>query len=107
FRKLHCPFRRTLNLPTTAGDPTEVGLEDLTEVHSSRNTERVEHNVKRRSVREERHVLDRKDLGNNTLVSVAACKLVTSGDLALLSDVDHDATVDTRAELVVAVFRVE
>ena len=38
---------------------------------------------------------------------MAAGELVALGDLALLGDVDHDAAVDARAELVVAVLGVE
>ena len=63
--------------------------------------------VDRRSVGEERHVLDREDLRDDALVAVTAGELVALGDLALLGDVDDHALVDARAELVVAVLRVE
>src|SRR5690606_18035394 len=85
----------------------EVGLQHLTEVHSTRDAERVEHHVDRRAVREERHVLDGEDLRDDTLVAVTAGELVTLGDLALLGDVDHHAAVDARAQLVVALLGVE
>ena len=53
----------------------------------------------------ERHVLDRENLGDDTLVAVTASKLVTFRDLALLGDVDHDALVDAGAKLVATVTR--
>ncbi len=84
-----------------------MGLQHLTEVHSSRDAERVQHDVDRRAVREERHVLDGEDLRDDTLVAVAAGELVALGDLALLGDVDHDPAVHAGAELVVAVLGVE
>src|SRR5690606_16710905 len=77
------------------------------EVHAAGDTERVEDDVDRSSVFEERHVLDRQDLRDDTLVAVAASELVALGDLALLGDEHGDTLVDARAELVVAVLRVE
>ena len=41
------------------------------------------HDIHRRSVREERHVFFRHDLGDDTLVAVAAGHLVADGQLAL------------------------
>jgi hypothetical protein len=46
---------------------------------------RVEDDVDRGAVLEERHVLDREDLGDDALVAVAAGQLVAVGDLALLA----------------------
>src|SRR5256885_2115997 len=75
--------------------------EDLSDVHPAGHAERIEHDVDGRSVRKERHVLDRKDLGDNALVPVASGHLVADADLALLSDGDPDHLVDARKELVV------
>ena len=80
-----------------------MGLEHLAEVHSTGDTERVEDDVDRGSVGEERHVLDRQDLRDDALVAVTTGELVARGDLALLGDVDDNALVDARAELVVVV----
>jgi len=41
--------------------------------------------VHRGAVGQERHVLDRKDLGDDALVAVSAGELVTDGDLASLA----------------------
>ena len=46
--------------------PTEVGLEDLTDVHAARNAERVEHDVDRATVLRVRHVLFRQGSGEMT-----------------------------------------
>ena len=101
--RLAAHFGVALDLPALLGDPAEVGLEHLAEVHATGDTERVEDDVDRGAVREERHVLDRQDLRDDALVAVTAGELVALGDLALLGDVDHDALVDARAELVVVV----
>ena len=84
---------------------TQVRFEHLADVHTARHTERVEHDVDRRAVGEVRHVLDRKDLGDDTLVAVAAGELVALADLALLTDVDADQLVHTRRQLVAVVAR--
>jgi hypothetical protein len=99
------PTRVAVDLPALLGDPSEVGLEHLAEVHSAGDAERVQDDVDRSAVGEERHVLDRQDLRDDALVAVTARELVALGDLALLGDEDDDALVDARAELVVAVLR--
>jgi hypothetical protein len=83
-----------------------VGFEDLTDVHSAWHSKRVQDDVDRGAVLEERHVLDREDLGDDALVAVTAGQLVAVGDLALLSDVDPDQLVHARRQLV-AVLAVE
>ena len=81
--------------------PAEVGLEDLADVHPARHAERVEDDVDRRAVRQERHVLGRQDLGDDALVAVAAGHLVADADLALLGDRHPDQPVDAGLEVVV------
>ena len=80
--------------------PPEVGLEDLPDVHSARHAERVEHDVHRTAVGQERHVLLGHDAGNDTLVAVAAGHLVADRDLALLGQVDLHQLDDARRQLV-------
>src|SRR6185369_873395 len=81
--------------------PAEMGLEDLADVHTARHAERVEDDVDRGPVRQERHVLGRQDLGDDTLVAVAAGHLVADADLPLLGDGHPDQAVDARLEVVV------
>jgi hypothetical protein len=97
------PLGRALDLPPAAGCPTQVQLEDLPDVHAAGDTERVEHDVDRRAVLKEGHVLDREDLGDDALVAVAAGELVAVGDLALVGDVDPHELVDARGQLVAVV----
>src|SRR3954447_26160278 len=89
-----------VDLPPGGGGPAEVRLQDLADVHPARHTVRVEHDVDGRPVLEERHVLDREDLGDDALVAVPPGELVAVGDLALLRDVDADELVDARGQLV-------
>ena len=72
-------------LPSVTRGVPEVRLEHLADVHAARHAERVEHDVDRGAVGEVRHVLDREDLGDHTLVAVAAGELVALADLALLA----------------------
>ena len=48
-------------LAQAARGPAEMRLEDLPDVHARRHAQRVEHDIDRRPVREERHVLLRQD----------------------------------------------
>src|SRR5256714_433161 len=87
------------------GRPAEVRLEHLADVHPARHAERVEHDVHRAPVREERHVLLGDDLRDDALVAVAAGELVALRDLALLRDVHAHELVHARAQVVAAVAR--
>ena len=89
--------------PADARGPAEVRLEQLPDVHSGRDAERVQDDVDRRAVGEEGHVLDRQDLGDDTLVAVTAGELVALLDLALLRDVDAHELVDARRQIVAGV----
>ena len=82
--------------------PAEVGLENLADVHTRRNAERVEHDLHRRAVRQIRHVLFRQDARDDALVAVAAGHLVADRQLALHRDVDLDQLDDARRQLVAA-----
>src|SRR6185312_14201419 len=80
--------------------PPEVGLENLSDVHTARNAERVQNDVHWPSVWEERHVLLRHDTSNDTLVAVSAGHLVTNRDLALLGHVNLHELDHARWQLI-------
>src|SRR6185369_3052270 len=67
--------------------PSQVGLENLSHVHTGRNAQRVEHDFHRRTVFEVRHVLVGQDAGNHAFVAVTAGHLVAHTQLALHGDV--------------------
>ena len=92
-------------VPALRGGPPEVGLEDLADVHAARHAERVEDDVDRRAVLEERHVLLVDDLRDDALVAVASGELVALGDLALLGDEHADEVVDARRQVVAGLAR--
>ena len=90
-------------VPTVGRNPSEMRLEDLADVHPARHAERVEDDVDGGAVGEVRHVLLGHDLGDHTLVPVAARELVALGDLALGRDEDADQVVDARGQIVALV----
>src|SRR6185437_15958542 len=80
--------------------PPEVGLENLSDVHTARNAERVQNDVHGPSIREERHVLLGNDAGNDTLVAVSSGHLVTNRDLTLLGHVNLHELDHARWQLI-------
>ena len=68
--------------------PAEDGFINLSQVHTGRHAQRVEHDVNRRTVREERHILLLDDLGDDTLVTVTTGHLVTHTQFALVGNID-------------------
>ncbi len=87
-------------LAQLAAGPSEYGLENLSEVHTRGHTKRVEADVDRSTVGEERHVFLAHDARHDTLVTVAAGHLVADTDLALLGDVDLGYLDDAGGQLV-------
>ena len=77
-----------------------MGLQNLTHIHTGRNTQRVQNNINSGSVLQVRHVFNGEDAGNHTLVSVSSSHLVADLDLSLDSDVDLDQLDDARRKLV-------
>ena len=77
-----------------------MDFKHLTDVHTRRHAHRVQKNLERTAVFSERHVFDRNNLGNATLVTVTTCHLVTDGEATLLRDVDLDALQNARLEFV-------
>ena len=54
----------------------KVGLQDLSDIHTAWHTQRIQHDIQRTSVRQERHILYRKYAGYDTLVSVTSGHLI-------------------------------
>ena len=81
----------------------EMDLEHLSNVHTGRHAERVQHDIKRTPVRQIRHILHRKHTRDNTLVAVTSSHLITNGDLSFLCDIDAHCLVHSGCKLRVAV----
>ena len=64
------------------------------DVHARRHAQRVEHDVHRGAVRQERHVFLGHDLGHDALVAVAAGHFVADRQFALGGDIDFDRLDD-------------
>src|SRR6187200_715952 len=96
-------INRLPDLEAQAGaSPTEMGLQNLADVHAARHTQWIEHDVDLRAVLEERHVLDRHDLRHHALVAVASGHLVAGLDLALHRNEDLDHLHHAGRQLVAA-----
>ena len=89
----------------TLGGNTKVHLQHLTDVHTGRHAQGVEHDIQRRTVGQEGHILGGQDAGYDTLITMAACHLITHGDLTLLSDVDLDHAVHAGGQIIAGLAR--
>jgi hypothetical protein len=93
--------------PEFGSGPAQVRFQNLADVHTAGNAQRVEHDLHRRAVGQERHVFDRQDLGDHTLVPVTAGHLVADADHSLGGDVDLDHLQHAAAQFVAALHAVE
>ena len=94
-----------------AAREAEVRLEQLPEVHARRHAERVQDDVHRTSVRQERHVAARQNARDDALVSVASGHLVADRQVLLVHEehahlLDDLAVAELPEEPAVAVRRV-
>lgn len=84
---------------------------DLTDVHTRRYAQRVQYDVNRRAVFIVRHIFDRVDLRDNTLVTVTACHFVTGLNLTFNGQIHFDNLQHARCQIVAlsdfAAFRFE
>src|SRR5437762_7288511 len=67
---------------------SQMGFQNLADVHAARYAQRIEHNFNRRSIRQKGHVLFRNDACNHAFVPVATGHLVTDTQLALACDIN-------------------
>ena len=74
--------------PSVLGRVAQMDLQNLPDVHTGRDAQGVQHNIQRRAIRQERHILLRQDAGDDALVTVTAGHLIADGDLPLLGDID-------------------
>ena len=80
---------------------TQMGFENLTDVHSRRHAQRVQHDINRRTIRQERHIFLTHNAGNDTLVTMTTCHLIADRNLTFLCDVDTHQTVYARRQFIV------
>ena len=81
---------------------TEVHLKHLTDIHTRRNAQRVKNDIKRSTVSKERHILGRKNAGNDTLITVSTCHLISDGNLSLLCDINANYFIYTCRKMLVS-----
>ena len=77
-----------------------MDLQDLSDIHSGRYTQRIQHDIKGTSVRKEWHILNWKYTGNDTLVTMTTSHLITNGDLSLLCNINTYCLIYSRAQLI-------
>ena len=77
-----------------------MNLKHLSDVHTRRHTQWVQHDIQRTSIRKEWHIFYWKYTGNYTLVTMTASHLITNRDLTFLGDIDTDSLVYAWCKLV-------
>ena len=77
-----------------------MNFQDLSNVHTGRYTQRVQHDIQWTSVRKEWHILNRKYTGNDTLVTMTTSHLITNGDFSLLCDIDTYRLINSWRQLI-------
>ena len=75
----------------------QVHFKNLSDIHTGRNAQGIEHDIQRCTVIQERHIFLRQNAGNNALVTVTARHFIADGNLTFLRDIATDNLVDTGA----------
>ena len=87
----------------TQGSPTKVDFQNLTDVHTARNAQRIQDDIDRSTVFEIRHIFHRNHTGNDTLVTMTSGHFVTGGELTALCDGDADTFVDACGQISIVI----
>ena len=69
------------------GSQGQMDFQHLSDIHTGRHAQRIQHDIQRTAVRQIRHILHRQHAGNHTLVTVTAGHLISYGNLSLLCNV--------------------
>ena len=89
YRRRHIKAQRL-------GSKAQMNLQHLSNVHSGRHTQRIQHDIQRTSIWQKWHILYRKYAGNHTFVSVTSCHFISYLDLSLLCNIDTNGLIDAR-----------
>ena len=95
---LVCPFVQILHCSTIEdrsskfnaqcfSGTSKYSFKNLTDIHTRRHTQRIQYNIDRSTICQERHIFLTNNTGYNTLVTMATCHLITHTDLTLLSNI--------------------
>src|SRR5690606_25479931 len=94
-------FEHQVDLLTqTLGCEAQVGFENLPDVHTRRYAQRVEDNIDRRATGIVRHVFNRHNHRDHTLVTVATSHLVARLDATLDRQVNLDDLQHARRQVI-------
>ena len=77
-----------------------MGFQHLTDIHTRGNAKRVQNDIYRSSIGAERHILNRDNLGNYTLVPMASCHLVSRLNPALYCQINLHHLENARRQVI-------
>ena len=89
-------------LAETGAGPTQMGFQNLADIHTRRHAQRVKHDINRLAVFQVGHILNRNNLRDNTLVAMAAGHLVAGLQFTLHGNKDFDHLHNAGAKVVAA-----
>ena len=75
---------------------TQMNLKHLSDIHSGRHTQRIQHDVKRTSVWQKWHIFNRQYTGNDTLVTMTTSHLIADLNFSLLCNINAHGLIYTR-----------
>ena len=76
------------------GSQRQMNLQHLSDIHTGRHAQRIQHDIQRTAVRQIRHILYRQHAGNHTLVTMTAGHLISYGNLSLLCYINADSLIN-------------
>ncbi len=77
-----------------------MSLQNLTHIHTARNTKRIQENLKWCTIFEVRHVFNRKNFRNHTFVTVTASHFIANGNNSFGRDVNFDHLQHATSQLI-------
>ena len=79
---------------------TEMSFEDLADIHTGGDAERVKNDIDGSTVREERHILLSTYFRDDAFITVSSGHFITDGDFPFLSRISTKASNDSRTSAI-------
>src|SRR5579883_1275038 len=98
-------YRRGNLHPQHAGRPAQMCLHDLPDNHAVRHAQRIEDDINRCAIGQERHILYRQDARNDAFVTMTPRHLVAWANFALLSNAHAHELINAWRQFITCIAR--
>src|SRR5574344_990970 len=80
--------------------PAQMYFQNLSNIHTARYAQRIQYDLYRFAIRQERHILTRQNTGYNALVTMTTGHLIAFGNLTFLYNMNSNLLIYSRWQII-------